>query len=280
LLTIMSARISKPVDKNPALRQGGLVTISLPDHTITLKEPDMLLANPELGKSIPAEEIAEEDIVERIFEAVVEQRLPPGTKLSESALCEAFGVGRMRIRRSLLLLASREVVELHANRGAYVASPTAEQAREVFEARIALEPTIAKLACQRATAEEIASLAAHLEQEHDSNLHGRRHEAIRLSGQFHIFLAQIAGNTVLLRMIKELVTRTSLIIGIFGAPGAANCRDDDHKLIVDAFLARDGQVAADLMTDHLSHIEKHLDLGTKHSRLVDLVSLFGRKKSG
>ena len=46
-----------------------------------------------------------------------------------------------------------------------------------------------------------------------------RHEAIRLSGQFHLLLAQIAGNAVMLRMMKELVTRTSLIIGIFGAAG-------------------------------------------------------------
>ncbi|MGV8985944.1 MAG: GntR family transcriptional regulator [Cypionkella sp.] len=237
----------------------------------------MLLAANEIGKSSPADEIAEEDIVERIFEAVVEQRLPPGAKLSESSLCEAFGVGRMRIRRALLLLASREVVELHANRGAYVASPTAEQAREVFEARLALEPTIARLACARATAEDIAALAAHLEQERDANLHGRRHEAIRLSGQFHTLLAQIAGNAVLLRMMKELVTRTSLIIGIFGAPGATNCRDDDHRQIVVAFLARDGETAVRLMTEHLRHIENHLDLGARNSNFVDLVALFAKR---
>ena len=75
------------------------------------------------GNPVEAEEIDESEIVERIFEAVMEQRLPPGTKLSESALCDAFGVGRMRIRRTLLLLASREVVELHANRGAFIAYP-------------------------------------------------------------------------------------------------------------------------------------------------------------
>jgi DNA-binding GntR family transcriptional regulator len=237
----------------------------------------MLLAANDLGKSLPAEEIVEEDIVERIFEAVVEQRLPPGTKLSESALCEAFGVGRMRIRRSLLLLASREVVELHANRGAYVASPTAEQAREVFEARLSLEPTIARMACERATAEDIAALTTHLEQEHDANLHGRRHEAIRLSGQFHTLLAQIAGNSVLLRIVKELVTRTSLIIGMFGAPGSTNCRDDDHMRIVDALLARDGQAAVRLMTNHLTHIESHLDLEAKRRGAVDLVALFSSR---
>lgn len=231
----------------------------------------------ELSQSAVADEIAEEDIVERIFEAVVEQRLPPGTKLSESKLCEAFGVGRMRIRRSLLLLSSREVVELHANRGAYVASPTASQARDVFEARLALEPTIARLAVARATEADMASLSAHLQMEHDAHHDDRRHEAIRLSGQFHLLLAQIAGNAVMLRMMKELVTRTSLIIGIFGAPSVANCRDDDHDRILQAFMARDGQAAADLMTQHLHEIEGSLDLDSKNSGTVDLLSLFARR---
>lgn len=222
------------------------------------------------------EEIDEKDIVERIFEAVMEQRLPPGTKLSELALCEAFGVGRMRIRRSLLLLASREVVELHANRGAYVASPTAEQAREVFEARLALEPTSARLAVERASADDMAALAAHLEMEHAAHRNGHRHDAIRLSGQFHTMVAQIAANSVILRMMKELVTRTSLIIGIFGAPGVSNCRDDDHAAIMDAFRARDAERAARMMTAHLKHIESHLNLGVKTENSVDLVELFGK----
>lgn len=220
------------------------------------------------------EEIAEEDIVERIFAAVVEQRLPPGTKLSESALCEAFGVGRMRIRRALLLLSSREVVDLHANRGAFVASPTPQQAREVFEARLTLEPTIARLAVERATAKDIANLSDHLAMEHAAHHEHSRQEAIRLSGQFHLLLAQIAANSVMLRIMKELVTRTSLIIGIFGAPSVANCRDDDHERILRAFKTRDGQGAADLMAEHLRVIEGSLELGHKNGGAVDLVDLF------
>jgi DNA-binding GntR family transcriptional regulator len=230
----------------------------------------------QLGDDSSGDEVAEESIVERIFAAVVEQRLPPGTKLVESALCEAFGVGRMRIRRSLLLLSSREVVELHPNRGAYVASPTAKQAREVFEARMTLEPTIARLAVERATDADIAALSAHLKMEHDAHHTESRHEAIRLSGQFHILLAQIASNAVMLRMTKELVTRTSLIIGIFGAPGVVNCRDDDHELILSAFRARDGQAAANRMASHLREIEGALNLENKNSGAVNLVSLFSR----
>jgi len=224
------------------------------------------------------DELAEEDIVERIFDAVVEQRLPPGTKLSESALCEAFGVGRMRIRRALLLLSSREVVDLQANRGAFVSSPTPQQAREVFEARLTLEPTIARLAVERATHADIENLTAHLVKEHAAHHEHSRQDAIRLSGQFHLLLAQIAANSVMLRMMKELVTRTSLIIGIFGAPSVTNCRDDDHERILRAFKTRDGQAAADLMAEHLRVIEGSLELSSQKGGAVDLIELFARKR--
>ena len=227
----------------------------------------------------PAEldsEIDEEEIVARIFQAVVEQRLPPGTKLSESALCEAFKVGRMRIRRSLLLLASREVVELHPNRGAFVASPSARQAREVFEVRQTLETAVAKLAVQRATPAELDALEQHLRLEHAAHASGDRREAIRLSGEFHIMLAEIAGNAVMLRMVRELVTRTSLIIGIFGTRGISDCRDDEHAEIMTAFRPADAERAADLMCSHLEHIEANLNLDVQTRRAVDIVGILGR----
>lgn len=220
------------------------------------------------------EELGEEEIVERIFEAIIDQRLPPGTKLSEAALCEAFGVGRMRIRQSLLLLASREVVELLPNRGAFVASPSAEQAREVFEARLMIEPNVARLAAERATEADLATLERHLRLEHEAHHGSRRRDAIRLSGQFHVLLAEVAGNTVTLRMVKELVTRTSLIIGIFGSPGVSNCRDEDHDEIFAAFRSGDGDSAARLMSAHLRHIQEHLELNGPAEGASDLVAIF------
>lgn len=220
------------------------------------------------------DELGEEEIVERIFEAIIDQRLPPGTKLSEAALCEAFGVGRMRIRQSLLLLASREVVDLLPNRGAFVASPTAEQAREVFEARLMIEPNVARLAAERATDDNLAAIQRHLRLEHEAHHGNKRRDAIRLSGQFHVLLAEIADNAVALRMVKELVTRTSLIIGIFGSPGVSNCRDEDHDEIYDAFRRRDAEAAARLMADHLRHIEQHLELTDPAEGVSDLVAIF------
>lgn len=222
------------------------------------------------------EELGEEEIVGRIFEAIIDQRLPPGTKLSEAALCEAFGVGRMRIRQSLLLLSSRQVVELLPNRGAFVASPTAEQAREVFEARLMIEPNAARLAVERATDADLTVLRQHLDMEHDAHRSGKRRDSIRLSGHFHVLVAEVAGNSVALRMVKELVTRTSLIIGLFGSPGVSNCRDEDHDDIFGAFRSRDGDMAADLMARHLRHIRDHLELGGPGEAPSDLVALFRR----
>jgi DNA-binding GntR family transcriptional regulator len=220
------------------------------------------------------DELGEEEIVERIFEAIIDQRLPPGTKLSEAALCEAFNVGRMRIRQSLLLLASREVVELQPNRGAFVASPSAEQAREVFEARLMIEPNVARLAAERATDENLKMLEQHLALEHAAHHGNKRRDAIRLSGQFHVLLAEIADNAVTLRMVKELVTRTSLILGIFGSPGVSNCRDEDHDEIFEAFRTRDLEGAARLMSGHLRHIQENLELSEPAEGSSDLVAIF------
>ena len=222
------------------------------------------------------DELDEEEIVERIFEAIIDQRLPPGTKLSEASLCEAFGVGRMRIRQSLLLLASREVVDLQPNRGAFVASPSAEQAREVFETRLMIEPNVARLAVERASDDDLIRLEQHLILEHAAHHTAKRRDAIRLSGQFHVLLAEVAGNSVALRMVKELVTRTSLIIGIFGSPGVSNCRDEDHDEIFNAFRTRDTDAAARLMSDHLRHIQEHLELSGPAEGASDLVAIFKR----
>lgn len=216
----------------------------------------------------------EEAIVDRIYQAVIEQRLPPGTKLSESALCKAFNVGRMRIRRSLLLLASRDIVELQSNRGAYVSSPTSDEAREVFEARRCIEPNVARAAVERASATDIESLEQHLGLEAEAHRHGDRQQVIRLSGEFHVKLAEVARNHVMHRMVKELVTRTSLIIGLFGAPGTANCHDDEHADLISALKQQDKDQVAQIMSHHLQHIETQIDLTAKRDAGVNLANIF------
>lgn len=221
-------------------------------------------------------ELLEDWIVEQVFDAIIERQLPPGHKLSEVALGEALGVGRMHIRRSLLLLADRGVVNLYANRGAFVSKPSIEEAREVFEARIEVEPNITRMAVKRASKKDIVTLKQHLTGEHKAHIAGDRRTAIRLSGQFHLCLAEIAGNDILTKLVRELITRTSLIIGIYGSMGVSNCHYDDHQLLLTAFNGKDGEHAAELMVSHLHSIQEHLSFHSVADDGVDLVSVFAK----
>ncbi len=212
---------------------------------------------------------SERAIADRIVSAVMEQRLPPGTKLSENVLCEAFGVSRDRIRRALLILAERGVVELPSNRGAFVARPSVEDARNVFGARRALEPAIVRMVAERITAAELRALKSCVDDETAAQDAGRRHEAIRLSGAFHVRLAAVAENPVLTRMVAELVARTSLIIALFGA-SKRSCSEDDHRALIAALKPHDVERAVELMSEHLVHIEKDLALTDVDGGPVDV----------
>jgi DNA-binding GntR family transcriptional regulator len=213
--------------------------------------------------------LSEQTITERIFSAVLEQRLPPGIKLPENVLCQAYGVSRARIRRVLLMLAERGVVELRSNRGAFVAKPSPDDARNVFAARRAIESSVVQDAARHIVDDQLADLREHVELEATAQVTRQRHDAIRLSGRFHVRLAEIAGNPVLTRIIAELVARSSLIIGLFVSSGAS-CFDDEHRLLLEAVGARDASRAAELMLRHLEHIEKDLELNSGPTGPIDL----------
>ncbi len=220
---------------------------------------------------------SEQEIVERIYEAVMEQRLAPRTKLSESMLCKAFEVGRMRVRRALLLLASQGIVDLHSNRGAFVASPDAKEARDVFDARMMLEPSVVRQLASSARSADLDALARHIEREEEARRRGERREAIRLSGEFHVRLAAATGNDVVTRMLRELVTRTSVIIGLFGSTGVSNCPEHEHADILGALRSKDSDRAEALIRTHLELIEADLDLSATVSNSTDLATMLGAR---
>ncbi len=215
-------------------------------------------------------------IVERIVAAVMQQKLSAGAKLAEAALCEAFECSRTQIRRILVVLAERGVVTLHPNRGAFVARPDAGTAREVFEARRAIERSIALSAAERIDAAALRDLLANVRSGAAAEAQGDRGESIRLSGQFHLRLAEVAGNSVLMKFLEELVARTSLIIGLYGARHVRSCSEVEHEALIDALAARDGPRAAETMQAHLEHVERALDIRDVSQDPPDLRSVFAR----
>src|SRR6185312_11098431 len=220
--------------------------------------------------------LTDDAIVERIVNAVMEQRLRAGAKLPESALCDAFQCNRTQIRRILVVLAERGVVTLHANRGAFVSSPDATAAHEVFEARRAVERSIVLLAVERIEEGALEGLRANVREGAAAEARGDRSQSIRLSGEFHLRLAEVVGNSVLTKFLGELVARTSLIIGLHGSHGARSCAEAEHKGLADALERRDAHAAAEAMEYHLRHIENTLDIYDGAEQSVDIMSIFAR----
>lgn len=214
-------------------------------------------------------------IVERIYKAVMEQRLAPKTKLSEARLCETFGVGRMRVRRALLLLSSQGIIDLQSNRGAYVACPDKAEANDVFAARMLIEPPLVRQLAQNSGDVELALLTEHIALEDAARNENERTEIIRLSGEFHTKLAQATGNKFISRMMRELVTRTSLIVGLFGSSENASCPDDEHSNILQAIKSKNPERAEQLLISHLKHIQGGLDMETRQEPHDDLATILG-----
>lgn len=219
-------------------------------------------------------ENTQDDIYEKIYVAILEHRLHPGTKLVEERLADIFGVSRARIREVLARLAHEQVVELYPQRGAYVAKPSIEQARDVFEARRLIEPAVVRRLIGTLTAEKLARLRQHQELERDARRRDDKRAVIRLSGEFHSLAAELAGNSALARNMRELAVLTCLMIVLYDAPTSESCRADEHSQIVDAIAKRDSAKAESLMLKHLDHIEKGMKLEAV-SEEVDLEAIFG-----
>jgi DNA-binding GntR family transcriptional regulator len=214
-----------------------------------------------------------DEIFERIYVAILEHRLHPGTKLGEERLADIFGVSRARIREVLARLAHEQIVELYPQRGAYVAKPSIEQARDVFEARRLIEPAVLRRLIDTLTPERVARLRQHLELEADARRRDDKRAVIRLSGEFHTLAAELAGNSALARSMRELCMLTCLTIFLYDAPTATSCRNDEHAQIVEAIAKRDRARAEKLMLDHLDHIERSLKLDHTTAE-VDLEAIF------
>jgi DNA-binding GntR family transcriptional regulator len=214
--------------------------------------------------------LSDDDIVERLLAAILEHRLPPGTKLGEDRLAETFGVSRTRIRQVLYRLSAEKVVKQIANRGAFVAEPTVAEARDVFDARAVIEPMLVARLAGRATAADAGRLREHVARETAARASGDLRSQIKLSGEFHALLAAMAGNAVLAEMLRELVARSSLIIAVYGTKGGADCAADEHQRLAEAVRKRDAAQAARAMRDHLAHVEGNLDLRTRPSADIDL----------
>lgn len=211
-----------------------------------------------------------------LTEAIHEHRVLPGMKLSEDEVGEVYGVGRSVVRQALRDLGHDGLVTIERNRGAFVASPSVKEAREVFEARALLEPRMARAAAERTTPADIALLQVHIELEHAALAAGQPGRALNLSGHFHVEIARIADQATVEGFVRQLVSRSSLVIALYWRRRNAMCESHAHHALLSALEDQDGERAEDLMKGHLLDLLSQLDLRERGPQEMSLREALAR----
>jgi DNA-binding GntR family transcriptional regulator len=208
-------------------------------------------------------------IVDSITAAIVERRLMPGTKLAEQRLADIFSVSRTVVRQALNQLSRDRLITLEPARGAFVATPSVEEAHQVFELRQLLEGAMMRLLVERITTVQIAELRAHLNAEQEAIALNHVAERTRLLAHFHSLLARMTGNQVLEELQADLLSRSSLISLMYQSSQSAAESSAEHKAIVDALERRQLQVAVELAESHIEQVERNLRLDPRAPDLAE-----------
>lgn len=219
-----------------------------------------------------AADTSPEHIARDIAAAIVAHRLPPGTRLREEALARAYGVSRTKIRAALLMLSKDKLIRTVPDKGAFVSKPSAAEAREIFSVRRILETAMAREFVARAKPADYKRIEQHLKQERKAVAGNDVQLRNRLLGDFHILLAQVAGNSVLTEMLRELSARSAIITVLYQSTVDAACSSDEHHAFLEAARNGDVDVACRLMIEHLDHVENGLDFEADTGSDNDLVA--------
>jgi DNA-binding GntR family transcriptional regulator len=204
--------------------------------------------------------ITVDQIAERIWLSIAERRLRPGMRLKETELADIFGVSRARIRQALKALERDGLVTIETNKGAIVAEPTVEEARDIFHIRREVEQRVLERLIGRLNADKLVDLFAHIAKERAANAAGDQRAIIKLSGGFHLLLAEMTEVGFLLGLMRDLISRSSLITAAFRDSGKHNCGPDEHEEVLVHLKNGDLTKAKTAMLRHLEHVENELNL--------------------
>jgi DNA-binding GntR family transcriptional regulator len=218
----------------------------------------------------------EERIYASITAALLQGRLRPGAQLVERDLAAAFGCTRGALRKVLARLGFEGKLVLEANRGAFVPSPSEEDIRQVYRARQIVEAGIVAALCGALSAQHKRSLRAHVRSEEKALRAGALEDSVRLAGQFHVLLTELAGGTELLGLVGQLVAKTELYKALFDPSKGSTCSADEHTQIIDALESGNLAAALAAMREHLAELEERVvEQVRKSAAGEDLGTVFG-----
>lgn len=221
-------------------------------------------------KTVTSKQVEVQRIVDVLFKAIAQHRLPPGTRLIEAQIVETLQANRNHVQVALQRLALQRVVTIEPNRGAMVAQPSAKEAREIFAARRAIERAIVEGITPAIMRKQRQRVSTHMSNERKATSATDRRAIVRELSDFHLMLGEISGNSVLSEILANLMVRSSLIVALYQRNDVPSCASDEHQEIITALENGDGERAVAVMIEHLDELEAQLDLEDQAEPEVNL----------
>ena len=197
---------------------------------------------------------------------IVSGKRKPGEIFEEKRFAAQLGVSRTPVREAVLRLAREGLLVIMPRRGTVISNISMEDIRQLYEARVMLEPQILRIAAKRADKNTLARWKAFFEGQaaqadtqvtlpfpnEDAAQHS--HDA---DAAFHLFLAQSLGNRYILRQMEELMAQSQRIRNLSNTRRKSRylASIQEHIRIVDALLQEDGERAATEVLEHLHNSE-------------------------
>lgn len=188
---------------------------------------------------------------------IVDGRLQPGARIGQAELADALGISRGSVREALRRLAGDGLVAFEVNRGFFVANVGLEGVLERLEARLVIEPEVARLAAERRDDEDLKALRRAVTAERAARTAAAAHDASRA---FHAALVAATRNDALARIFDSLwiadVGRR-LLASRRSQPDWQESDVAEHAELLEAIEARDGGRAESLMRAHVESAWRH-----------------------
>ena len=183
---------------------------------------------------------------------IVSLELAPGAVIDEKELIERLEIGRTPVREALRRLAHERLVEVYPRRGMFVTGVDVRELARLSEVREVLEPEAARLAAERATDVDRAELGALLVE-----LDAGRSELIDLDERIHRAVYRAAHNDLLEATLEQYYV-LALRIWSIALDRAHELEEavEEHRALLEAIQAGDGDRAADTMRAHVQNFEQ------------------------
>ena len=195
-------------------------------------------------------------VYQALREAILRREFDPGQPLTEHDLCRRYGVSRTPVREALAKLEGDRLVRVVPKKGAFVRAASAEEIRELYEVREALEALVVRLAAPHLDDAELADFERRFRQLRAGRVVNAT-DVRALGEEFHQYLAKRAGNSKLLELlgvVREQIQ--SVWMMSIMAPRRVQGLIREHLAILGALRADDPTRAERLMIRHVQRVRE------------------------